>query len=68
MMMIRGISDRRDAGKLLPVEVAQPGVSHTGQGGLERGVQTPAVSPVETQPRLPVAMAAAPRPPKVVLS
>lgn len=47
----RGTTDGADtignAGKLISVDLAQPGISHPSQGGPERGVHTPAVSTVE---------------------
>lgn len=65
-MMIRGIWGRREAQLLIPVDIAHPLVRHINQGGLKRGVHTPAENAAVTRPRLPVAMAAASTSPEVL--
>lgn len=69
---ILGDDDSRNSGATgrgstaVPFEVNPARVSETSHEGMERGVHTPAASSVGTQPRLPMPMAAASKPPKIV--
>ena len=67
--MLRAISLGRDAEKLRCLSrLAHRGVSRTCLGGLETWAHTFVIRPVVSPPRLPVAMATASKPPKVVPS